>query len=52
MSLGNVGLGSLGGPSKRTRQIMREKATKAPMAHFLASIDIIQSTIEVGKELV
>lgn len=52
MSQGNVGMGSLGGPSKRTRKSMRKKVTEALEAPTLGLDDIIQSTVEVGKEAV
>lgn len=41
MSLHNVGMGSLGVPSKRTRQSMRKKVTEALEALALASAEII-----------
>lgn len=51
MSLGNMGLGSLGGPSKRTRQSTRKNTIEALEAPILASTGIIQCTVEVGKEM-
>lgn len=52
MSPGNVGMGSPGGPSKRTRQSTRKKVAEALEAPVLTLADIIQSTTEAGKEVV
>ena len=48
MSPSNVGMGSLGGPSKRTRQNTRKKVAEALV---LTSSDIIESIAEAGKEM-
>ena len=42
---------SLGRPSKRTRLISRKKVAKAIRRSGFSTIDIIQNTIEVSKEV-
>ena len=51
MSLDTAMVSSPQGPSKRTRQSMRSKIVDALELPVSATIDIIQNTIEVGKEV-
>ena len=43
---------SPGGHSERTRQTLKKKMTKGISAPISAIADIIQSTVDVGKDLV
>lgn len=51
MSFGNTAMGSPGGPSKRTRQSTRKKVAEALGVPMPLLADIIQNTVEVGKEV-
>ena len=52
MSPGSTGVGSPGGPSKRTRLSTRKKVVEALGGPRFSTADIIQNTMEVGKEVV